>query len=123
MKKAAVLWNKDRTGYVVTKHVEGVTISQLPDEESWVVRGWYDKKEYFLFGCFSNMREATEFAVDLQKELEREVSNMATASEAIAVVAEWVDGLRYPSEALVALKQLLEMVISHVQENEATLDA
>lgn len=40
---------------------------------------------------------------------------MITAYEAITVLMDWAEGKRQPSEALVALKQLLEMVTAEVQ--------
>jgi hypothetical protein len=58
-----VAWNKDMTASVVLAKVKEFTITK-DENEKYVVRGWYNKLNSFLFGRFETLPQARQFLDD-----------------------------------------------------------
>ncbi len=56
-----VAWNKNRDASVVLSKIKEFTISESLNSSHFVVRGWYNKDNFFNFGEFESKEEARKF--------------------------------------------------------------
>ena len=73
-KTEVMLWNKDKTRSVRASLIRNFMIThatwEKPGESTFVLYGWYNKHESFLFGEFDNPKEAQTFLTNLHKQIE-----------------------------------------------------
>jgi hypothetical protein len=57
--KSKSAWNVNRTKSVVLVKLKEFSINE--DNSQWVVRGWYNRENCFIFGSFITHKEAENF--------------------------------------------------------------
>lgn len=69
MRKIRAAWNTDKTRSVALSKLKEFSIDDVPGANTYVVRGWYNKENYFSFGTFSTRKEAVVFLEEIHRNL------------------------------------------------------
>ena len=62
-------WNVEKTASVVLSKVKEFTIDRTTYNEKYVVKGWYNKENFFSFGEFVTLPQAQKFLEDIHNKM------------------------------------------------------
>lgn len=65
VKKIRTAWNTERTRSVVLSKMKEFSIDQNINDNSYTVRGWYNKENFFSFGTFALKELAEAYLEDI----------------------------------------------------------
>ena len=66
--KAKAFWNVTKTKSVVLAKLKEFSIDEAAGGfPGWIVRGWYNKENCFIFGNFTTRKEAEDYLEEVHK--------------------------------------------------------